>query len=125
MWRRVTIAPAEVPVDLFAALGATLGDAFDAVAFVDLLVAAPAVPAALAGADFDAAALRAGAFLAVVLVADFAMGEILLMRGLSSSHSMKRGNAVGGKTDEQFLWREGQGDWIPAHRELRRNPGLD
>jgi hypothetical protein len=34
------------------------------------------------------AALWAGAFLAVVLVAAFAMGEILLMRGQFSNHSM-------------------------------------
>jgi hypothetical protein len=34
------------------------------------------------------AALWAGAFLAVVLVAAFTMGEILLMRGQFSNHSM-------------------------------------
>jgi hypothetical protein len=90
MWRRVRIAPAEVPVDFFATLEAALTDAFGAAAFVDLLAAAPTGSATLAGADFDVAALRAGAFLAVVLVAAFAMGEILLMSHNPSSHSMGR-----------------------------------
>jgi hypothetical protein len=71
-----------------------LGDAFGAVAFVDLLATTPAVPAALAGADFDVAALRAGAFLVVVLVAAFAMGETLLMSHNASGHSMGRVVAV-------------------------------
>jgi hypothetical protein len=94
MWRRVRIALAEVPVDFFAALGIALGDAFDAVAFVDLLATTPAVPTALAGADFDVAVLRAGAFLVVVLVAAFAMGETLLMSRNPSSHSIGRVLAV-------------------------------
>src|SRR4051794_20143547 len=87
MWRRVRIALLEVPVAFFAALGA----AFGAAAFASLLAAVPAGSAALAGPDFDAAALRAGAFLAVVLVAAFAIDEILLMRGQFSSHSMDEG----------------------------------
>jgi len=56
-----------------------LAAAFGAAAFVDLLAAAPAASAALAGTAFDAAALRAGAFLAVVLVAVFATGETFLI----------------------------------------------
>jgi hypothetical protein len=55
-------------------LETALAAAFGAAAFVGLLAAVPAVRAALAGTDFDAAALRAGAFLAVVLVAAFAIG---------------------------------------------------
>jgi hypothetical protein len=48
--------------------------AFGAAALVGLLTAEPAVSAALVGIDFDAAALRTGAFLAVILVSVFATG---------------------------------------------------
>jgi UDP-N-acetylglucosamine enolpyruvyl transferase len=58
-------------VDFFAAFGAA--------AFVGLLPAALAAADTLAGTDFDAAALRAGALLAAVLVGVFATGETLLM----------------------------------------------
>jgi TctA family transporter len=53
--------------------------ALEKMSFVGLLAAAPEAPAGLADTDFDAAALRAGAFLVVVLVAVFATGETLLM----------------------------------------------
>src|SRR4051812_8860548 len=76
MWRRVRIGLAEVPADFFATLGAALA-ADEAAAFVGLLAAAPEAPAAFADTDFDAAPLRAGAFLVVVLVAVFATGETL------------------------------------------------
>jgi hypothetical protein len=79
MWRRVRIGLAVVPADFFATLGAALAADFEAVAFVGLLAAAPEAPAAFADTDFDVAALRAGVFLVVVLVAVFATGEILLM----------------------------------------------
>ena len=58
---------------------ATLEAAFGVAAFDDFLAVALAVFAALAGADFDAAAFRPGTFLAMVLIAVFATGEILLI----------------------------------------------
>src|SRR4051794_38681347 len=88
MCRRVRIGLAAVPVDYFAALEAALAAAFGAAALVDLLAAVPTRAAALAGTAFDAAALRAGAFLAVVLVADFATGETLLISYEPNSHAM-------------------------------------
>ena len=86
MRRRVRIGLAEELVDFFATLEAALLVAFGAAAFVGLLAAVPAVRAALAGTDFDATALRAGAFLVVVLVAAFAIGQILLMSHGRNSH---------------------------------------
>jgi hypothetical protein len=94
MLRSVRIAPAEVPVDFFATFRAALTDTFGAAAFVDLLAVLPAIPVALADTDFDAASLRAGSFLADVLVAAFAIGEILLMREQLSSRLMDKGIAV-------------------------------
>jgi|UPI0004BB5432 hypothetical protein len=79
MWRRVRIGPADVLPDFFATFAAALAADFGAAVFVGLLAAAPEAPAALADTDFDAAALRAGAFLVVVFVAVFATGETLLM----------------------------------------------
>jgi hypothetical protein len=87
MWRRVRIEPADGLPDFFATLAAAL-----AAAFVGLLADAPEAPAALADTDFDAAALRAGAFLVVVLVAVFATGETLLMSCHSRHYSI--GNLV-------------------------------
>jgi hypothetical protein len=74
-----------VLLDVFAALEAPLLAAFGAAAFVDRLAAVPVVFVALAETDFVAAALRAGAFLVVVLVAAFAIGKTLLMSDRSSS----------------------------------------
>src|SRR5215216_997450 len=88
MWRRVRIGLADVLLDFFATLGAALAADFGAVAFVALLAAAPEAPVALADTDFDAAALRAGAFWVVVLVAVFATGETLLMCCQSRHHSI-------------------------------------
>jgi hypothetical protein len=77
-----------VLADFFTTLEAALAADFEAAAFVGLLAAAPEAPAALADIDFDAAALRAGAFLVVVLVAVFATGETLLMSCQSSRYSI-------------------------------------
>jgi hypothetical protein len=93
MWRRVRIGLADGLPDFFATLEAALA-ADEAAAFVGLLAAAPEAPAVFADTDFDAAALRAGAFLVVVLVAAFAMGETLLMSHNASGHSMGRVLAV-------------------------------
>jgi hypothetical protein len=65
---------------------ATLLVAFDAAAFTGLLAAVPVVRAPLAGTDFDAAVLRSSAFLVVVLVAAFAIGQTLLMSYEPNSH---------------------------------------
>src|SRR5215204_6274859 len=55
MWRRVRIGPADGLPDFFAALETALAAAFGAAAFVGLLAAPPAVPAALPDIIFDAA----------------------------------------------------------------------
>jgi hypothetical protein len=88
MWRRVRIGPADGLPDFFVTLEAALAADFEAVAFVSLLAAAPEAPAAFADIDFDAATLRAGAFLVVVLVAVFATGETLLMSCHSRLYSI-------------------------------------
>jgi hypothetical protein len=62
----------DVAADFFATLAVALLVAFGAAAFAGLLAAVPAVLAALDLGDFDAAALRAGAFFAETLVVVFA-----------------------------------------------------
>jgi hypothetical protein len=84
----VRIGLADGLPDFFATLEAALAADFEAAAFVGLLAAAPEAPAAFADTDFDAAALRAGAFLVVVLVAVFATGETLLMSCQSRLYSI-------------------------------------
>jgi len=118
----VRIGLAEEPADFFATLEAALAADFEAAAFVSLLAAAPEAPAAFADTDFDAAALRAGAFLVVVLVAVFATGETLLMCCQSRHYSIGKVVAdQGSKSPERRLLKIHAG---PSSQDLgrARNP---